>query len=72
MACPWIADIRRAHPEEIRGAPLRAKRRPPPANTSLLEVALGRVGWVPFEGTPLLSLADQSCGFGSRAEQVAM
>ena len=65
-------DIRGAAPGEIRSALLRVKLRPPPANSSGLEDALGRGGEVPAEGAVLLLIAAQTRGAGFRADQVAM
>ena len=51
---PWMLDLRRASPTELRSALLRAKKRLPPSNTSGLEDALGQGGEAPSDGTLLL------------------
>ena len=48
---PWMVDIRRAAPGEIRGALMPAMRHIPPANTSVSEDVHGRGGEVRSKGT---------------------
>ena len=55
----------------IRRALLHVKRHLPPANSSGLEVDLGRGSEVPSGGTLFSLMAAQACGSGSRAGRVA-
>ena len=72
VVCPWMAQLRRASPSEVRSALLRAKKRLPPSNTSGLEDVLGQGGEVPSEGASLLLMTAQFSGSGSQAEKVAL
>ena len=71
-AYPWMAEVRRSTPAEIRSALLRVKKDLPPPNASGLEDVLGQAGEVPSEGTSLLLTTAQFSGSGSQAEKVAL
>ena len=69
---PWMSDIRRAAPREIRSALSRVMHQLPPTNSPGLEDGLGRGGDLPSEGGSLVVTAAQTRKVGSRAEQVAV
>ena len=46
-ACPWMVELRRAPPSDLRAVLARVKKRLPPSNLSGLEDVLGRGGEAP-------------------------
>ena len=70
--CPWLTELRRASPSELRTALARAKKRLPPPNTSGIEDVLGHGGEAPSDGTSLLPLTARFSGAGTQAEKVAL
>ena len=60
--CPCMVDIRRAPPRDLCQGILRAKKRPPPTNSSGLEDILGRGGEVLLWSVPLLLMTAQAWG----------
>ena len=72
VVCPWMADLRRAPPAELRSALMPVKKHLPPLDASGLEVALRRGSPAPSDGTSLFSTSAQMCGSGNRAEEVDM
>ena len=69
---PWMADLRRATPAELRNALVRVRKRVAPATTSGHEDAPGQGSEVPSDGTSWLLMAAQFFGKGTRAEKVAL
>ena len=69
---PWMVDIRRGAAGDIRSALVSVKHRPPPAYSSVPGEVLGCRGGEPSGVTSLFLMAAQSCGPGSRPEQVAL
>ena len=72
MVCPWMAELRRASPSELRTALVRVKKRLPLSNMSGIEDVLGHGGEVPSDGTSLLLTPAQFSGVRTQAEKVAM
>ena len=70
--CPWVTEVRRASPAELRAALVRVKKRLPPSSTSGIEDVLGHGGEVPSDGASLLLMAAQFSGSGTQAEKVAL
>ena len=71
-ACPWMVELRRATPPDLRTAPARVRKRLPPPNISGLEDVLGHGGEAPSDSASLLLIPAQISGAGTRAEKVAM
>ena len=70
--CPWVAELSRASPGELRDALLRVRKHRAPADASGLEDALGQGSEVPSDGTTSLSTTAPFSGAGAAAEHVAM
>ena len=70
--CPWVAELRRASPAELRTALLCVKKHHPPPNASGLEDVLGRGDEVPSDSTSLLLMTAQFPGAGAQAGKVAL
>ena len=54
--CPWMAELSRDSPAELRSALPWVKKHLAPASTSGPEDVLGQWGDVPSDGTSLLSM----------------
>ena len=68
-ACPWMVELRRAFPADLRSALLRAKKHLAPADTSGLEGVLGQGSEVPSTGTSLFLMTAQTSRAGAQAEK---
>ena len=71
-ACPWMTELRRAAPADLRTALVRVKKHLPPSNAPGIEDALGRGGEVPPDGASLLLMTAQFPGSSTQAEKVAL
>ena len=70
--CPWVVEVRRASPSDLRAALVRVKKHLPPSNMPGLEDALGFGGEAPPDSASLLLMTAQISGAGTQDEKVAM
>ena len=68
-ACPWMVELRRAFPADLRSALLCSKKHLAPADTSGLEGVLGQGSEVPSTGTSLFLMTAQTSRAGAQAEK---
>ena len=66
-ASPWMAELNRASPGELRSAVLREQKHLAPANMSGLEEVLGQGGDIPSDGASFLFMTAPVSGAGAPA-----
>ena len=67
LVCPWMAELRRAPPTEMRSDLQRVRKHLAPANASGLEDVLGQDTDVPSDGTSFLLTFAHFSGSGTQA-----